>query len=422
MHMRSLALLLCLSAGIASAQEPTPSTTPLLNVYLDCETSGCDFDFFRTEFTFVNWVRDRQVSDVHILVTTQQTGAGGREYTVTFLGQRQFAGITDTLKYVSPPATSQDAQRRGLARVFKMGLVRYVARTKAGELVTIGFGEPGRGAGQATAKIDRWKYWVFRTSVRGFTFGEKTFKDYNVGGSVNADRVTEQWKTRISGNESYSQNEFETSDTTSFVNIRRSYGGSLLQVKSMGQHWSAGLRVSMSSSTYDNFKRAVRVFPALEYNVFPYSQSTRRQLRFEYNAGLADFAYHDTTIFDKLHEQMPIQQLLASVESREKWGSIDVGITGTGYLEDRTKYRLGSFGELSLRLFRGFSLDLFGNYQVIRDQFALAKKTFTPEEILTRQFQRGTTYRYFGNIQLSYTFGSIYSNVVNPRMGGGFFN
>ena len=48
-------------------------------------------------------------------------------------------------------------------------------------------------------------------------------------------------------------------------------------------------------------------------------------------------------------------------------------------------------------------------------QFALAKKDFTQEEILTRQFQRGTTYRYWGNIGLSYTFGSIFNNVVNSR-------
>lgn len=56
---------------------------------------------------------------------------------------------------------------------------------------------------------------------------------------------------------------------------------------------------------------------------------------------------------------------------------------------------------------------------MIRDQFALAKKDFTPEEILTRQFQRATTYRYFANVGIGYTFGSIFNNVVNPRMGGG---
>jgi hypothetical protein len=31
----------------------------------------------------------------------------------------------------------------------------------------------------------------------------------------------------------------------------------------------------------------------------------------------------------------------------------------------------------------------------------------------------GTDYRYFANLGFSYTFGSRFSNVVNPRMGGG---
>jgi hypothetical protein len=83
---------------------------------------------------------------------------------------------------------------------------------------------------------------------------------------------------------------------------------------------------------------------------------------------------------------------------------------------------VGSFTELSLRLFRGLSLRAFGSYDVIHNQFALAKHNFTAEEILTRQFQRGTTYRYWGNIGLSYTFGSIFNNVVNPRMGSDYFD
>ena len=180
--------------------------------------------------------------------------------------------------------------------------------------------------------------------------------------------------------------------------------------------------MNLYSSTYDNFRRALRVLPALEYDVFPYSQSTRRQLRLEYNIGLADFVYNDTTIFFKTKERMPIQRLLTSVAIREPWGSIDVGMLGTGYLNDSHKYRIGSFTELSVRLFRGFSLRAFGAYDVIHDQFALAKKNFTDQEILTRQFQRGTTYRYFGNVGLSYTFGSIFNNVVNPRMSSDFFD
>ena len=418
--MRAAAILLFVLVNTATAQQPAPPSPPL-SVYLDCEWEGCDFDFFRTEITAVNWVRDRQVADVHILVTTQQTGAGGREYTATFLGLRQFSGITDTLRYVSEPAASQDARRRGLAGVFRLGLVRYLARTPAAERITVSFGDQKQAGGQTTPANDKWNYWVFRMSVNGFMNGEKTYKSYNSFGSVNADRITERWKTRLSVNEQYSQSDFQIDSVTTFTNIQRGYGGTVLQVKSLGPHWSAGLRANLFSSTYDNSRRAVRLLPALEYDVFPYAQSTRRQLRLEYNIGVSDYVYHDTTIFDKMRERLPIHRLSVTVATREAWGSIDLGLVGTGYLNDKSKYRLGSFTELSLRLFRGFSFRAFGSYDVIRDQFALAKKDFTPEEILTRQFQRATTYRYWGNLGISYTFGSIFNNVVNPRMSNDFF-
>jgi hypothetical protein len=417
----ALALLSVIAVRTAPAQPAPAQPATALNVYLDCEWSGCDFDYFRTELTMVNWVRDRQVSDVHILVSTQDTGAGGREYTVTFIGLKRFAGIADTLAYVSEPAATQNDRRQGLARVFRLGLVRYIARTPDAAKLTIGFTAPTGGA-QTTAKRDRWNYWVFRTSINGNFNGEKTYLSYGVYGNFNADRVTKDWKTRFSIFESYNQSEFEIDPAQPrFVNISRSYGTSALQVKSLTEHWSAGARLNLSSSTYNNYRRAIQAFPALEYNLFPYSQSTRRQMRLEYNLGWADFAYNDTTINDRMREGLPLHRLTMSVVTRETWGSIDVGSLATGYLDDRNKYRISTYAELSLRLFRGFSLQGFGNYEMIRDQFNLAKKNFTPEEILTRRFQRGTGYRYFAYFGLSYTFGSIYNNVVNPRMSGSFF-
>src|SRR5688500_20263492 len=124
MRLRLLLAFCSLLAAPLVAQDS--ASTPRLSVYLDCQTSYCDFDFFRTELTLVNWVRDRQVAGVHLLVTTQATGAGGSEYTVTFIGLRQFAGMADTLRYVSPPASTDDDRRRGLGRIFRIGLVRFI--------------------------------------------------------------------------------------------------------------------------------------------------------------------------------------------------------------------------------------------------------------------------------------------------------
>lgn len=420
--LRSIALLLCLSVGALFAQDTTAASAPTVSVYLDCQSGGCDFDYFRSELTMVNWVRDRQSADVHILVTSQQTGAGGSEYTVTFFGLRQFAGLTDTLKYVTPPASTDDERRKGLAGLFRIGLVRYLARTPAGARITVGFGDASKQSAQTTPKKDRWKAWVFRVGINGNANGEESFKSSRLGGNLSANRITEQWKTELSAYENYNQSEFKLDDTTTFVNIQRSYEASLLQVRSLSSHWSAGLRGSMSSSTYSNYLRAIRVFPAIEYNLFPYSQSTRRQILLEYDIGYAFFAYRDTTIEFRIKEDMSLHRLLLTVRTRETWGEIDVGSAATQYLHDGSKYRISTFGDFSVRLFKGFRLNGFAYYERIYDQFSLALKDFTPEEKLTRQFQLGTTYRFFANVGLSYTFGSIFNNVVNPRMGGGFFD
>jgi hypothetical protein len=430
MHKRLALLLLFLgSTAVATAQTPAPgATAPSLTVYLDCNYHGCDFDYFRTELGMVNWVRDRAVADIHILVTGQTTGSGGDEYTVTFIGLRQFAGVTDTLKYVAPPSSTSDERRKGLAGIFRLGLVRYFARIPEGARLTVTFGET-RGANQAVTNKDRWNAWVFRMAINGFGYGEESYKDRNYNYNVNADRVTAGWKTQIRFREqrSESRQRAPTCDDngvckdTTYIIRRESYYRTALQVRSFGEHISAGLRGAMSSSLYENHKRVFRVFPAIEYNFYPYSQSTRRQLKLEYNVGYGHYEYNDTTIFDRMEEGMPIQRLLLGYVTRQPWGTIEIGSNATGYLNNSSRYRIGSYGEFEIRLFKGFNLNLYGGYDKIKDQFNLAKKDFAPEDILTRQFQLGSDYNYWVSFGVSYTFGSIFNSVVNPRMTSGNF-
>ena len=428
--LRSLALSLCLCASVALAQDTTATaaSSQAISVFLDCQNTYCDFDYVRTEMTMVNWVRDRAVADIHVLVTSESTGAGGSAITATFIGLRQFAGVTDTLKYSTPPAASDDERRKGLANTLRLGLVRYFARTPAGAKLTVSFGDQKAQAAQTSTKKDPWKAWVFRLNFNGFGYGEEKYKDFNGRGSISANRVTEAWKTEISTGENYSEtrNTYPTCsgtpsvchDTTD-INVRRGDNANLLQVKSLGPHLSAGVRLSTFSSTFQNYRRVVNASPAIEYNFFPYSQSTRKQLTVEYNIGYSYYSYNDTTVFDEISESMPIQQLSVGIAMRQPWGSIDVGSNALSYLNGRDLYRVGLNGEVSLQLVKGLNFNVFGGYTKIQDQFNLKKKDLTPEEILTRQFQLGTGYSFFTGFSLSYTFGSIYNNVVNPRMRGG---
>ena len=72
----------------------------------------------------------------------------------------------------------------------------------------------------------------------------------------------------------------------------------------------------------------------------------------------------------------------------------------------------------AVRLVKGLSLNFFVTGSRIRDQLNIQKDEQTPEEILLQQRQRLTGFRYTASVGLSYTFGSIFNNVVNPRFGG----
>jgi hypothetical protein len=62
---------------------------------------------------------------------------------------------------------------------------------------------------------------------------------------------------------------------------------------------------------------------------------------------------------------------------------------------------------------------MFGNYGWIRDQLYLPGGDYTEAEILLRQRAVATSFSYFTSFGVSYRFGSIFNNVVNPRFGGG---
>ena len=92
-------LLLASVMTLALTSTASAQNTDRIKIFLDCRY--CDDNYVRTEINYVNYVRDRKEADVHIQSTRLRTGSGGREYTVTFLGGRNFSGLNDTLTFAS---------------------------------------------------------------------------------------------------------------------------------------------------------------------------------------------------------------------------------------------------------------------------------------------------------------------------------
>lgn len=411
--LAALGLALLLVAPLPSQDLADPASglrREAPRVFFDCHQ--CDMDYLRTEITFVTFVRERQQADVFVLVTIQATAGGGREYTLAFLGQNDYADIRNSLKYISDQGDSDDAQRRGLARVIKVGLVPYAAKTSMADYLTVGF---ERKAAPAAA-VDRWNSWVFNVGMNGNLRGEAKKDSVALNGHLSIHRITRASKLRLGLSADYSSSAFVL-DEGPISSSADSQSFSGLFVVSLDEHWSAGSWLSLHSSSYENIALSVTPSPAVEYSVFPYSESTRRQLRVLYRVGLSFNRYMEETIFSKVRESLLGQTLTMTLEIKEPWGNISSSLQGSSYLHDLGKNRLELWGGVNLQVWKGLSLGVYGQYSRINDQLSLPKAGASVEDILLQKKMLATNYNYRLSVGVNYTFGSIYSPVVNPRFG-----
>ncbi|PIU45732.1 MAG: hypothetical protein COS95_02155 [Ignavibacteriales bacterium CG07_land_8_20_14_0_80_59_12] len=377
-------------------------------IFVDC--TDCDLDYIRTQVAFTNYVRDRLEAQIHILITSQTTGSGGKEYTLVFIGQHEFQGMNDTLRFATTKSATEDDIRKEFVRTLKLGLVRYTAKTPLAEYISVSFKEPS----QPAAVKDTWNYWVFSLSLHGYINGQKSQTFRTVSGSISADRVTADVKISLSTNAFYNESNFTIGDQK-VVSISRGQGFYAMSVWSLSEHWSIGGFASAYTSTYQNVKFSPRVAPAIEYDVFPYSASTLKQLTFLYRLNYEHYWYYEETIYDKLEQALPGESLSLTLILKQPWGSVSTALAGAHYFYDFRRNNLTLSGSMTLKLFEGLSVSLGGFVSMIHDQLSLPKRGATPEEILLQRRQLETGYRYFSFVGVTYTFGSIYNNIVNPR-------
>jgi len=414
-----LVLAALLAVGLAGqpafGQAVTPDIDELkktaVKVFLDCDS--CDLDYIKTEITFVNYVRDRLEAQVHVLITTQATGSGGREYTLTFIGQNECRDLTDIQKYFSAQSDTEDDVRRGLVRTLKLGLMSYVGRTPIACRIAVDYTKPG-----ASGPVrDRWNSWVFGLTGSGYFSGESTYMSRMVDFSFSANRVTLESKVRLGLSVDSSKQRYEIEDAT-ITGTSRSWNASGLYVKSLGEHWSAGAYLEVTSSLYSNIDLGVSVAPAVEYNFFPYSQSTRRQLRALYTLSLNPVKYREETVFGKLRETLLKQELSLTLDLRERFGTVSLSVEGSNYFNDMSKYRVDTFSIVNLRLYKGLSVYVIGGYSWYHNsQLSLLGREPTYEEQLLRLRELPMNSNYFAAVGFQFQFGSIFTNVINPRFG-----
>lgn len=383
-----------------------------LRLFLDCHTQ-CDTDYLRTEITAIDWVHDAAVADVHVIATSLDTGAGGSEITLEFLGRESLSNLGDSFRYTTGPDASDDDRRREMARVLRLGLVRYLLATNRAGTIDVELGAEGTLAPATTS--DPWNRWIFSTELSGGLDGESRELSYQLGTELRASRVTPEWKFEFELEGEIDRSSFELDDGKTFVARRDGWNGDLLLVRALGPHWSAGVEVNSWSYKPDNLDLRTRVAPAIEWNLYPYAEATRRQLVMRYTVGYNRFSYVEETVYERLKESRLDHQLALGYESRQPWGDAHLSASARSYLHDWALNRFGVSGGVDVRLARGLELELSGGYSRVRDQITLPKGNASDEEIFLRLRELATGYEAEIEVGLSYTFGSVNNSVVNPR-------
>jgi hypothetical protein len=408
-------LFIFLLLGITITQQSIAqeNTNEELKIYLDCNV--CDNTFIKQNLGNVQFVRDQGQGDVHLFFLTQNNGSGGRLYEIDFIGKNTFEAINYKVSFSTDTNMTTDDVRKRILEYIKLGLVRYWIEkgTLEGVSVTAPTPEVEEELNKTEVK-DPWNYWVFRVGANGWFNGQESNKSSNVNFNVSAKRVTEKNKFsfRIGFNEN--KNTF-TFDGEDIVSINSGKNLNVSDVISISDHWSVGAFGNLGTSTFGNYDFYWSFQPAIEFNFFKYEESAKKQLILSYRNGLRYNDYIERSVYAKDDELLWQHSILLGGSIRQEWGNINGEASFDQFLHDTTLNALNFYLGANVRLFKGFNFNVGGNYSITRNQINLPAGNVSLEELLLQQQQLESGYNYWFNVGVSYSFGSIYNTIVNPR-------
>ena len=391
------------------------------NVFFDCSGPRCNFDYYRTEIDWVNWVRVPDAADVHVIITSLGTGSGGREFRFDYIGHGPYEGYESAVRYQSFSTDTGREQLDGVAHALGVGLASFASSAGFRDIVTLVSAEPRDITGERVVSRseveDRWDLWVFRINGSGEFDGESTRKRVQSSGSFSISRVTPTWKVRTNIRGSYNRLNVDL-DEDDFSDTRVDWNFNQTAVYALADHWSTGMQLQSARTTRYNQRVRVELTPVIEYSFFPYEEATRRSLTASYRIGAAYREYFETTTFGEDEETRAEHSFEIDFSQRQDWGDAGVTLQGSQFLHDTSLYNISLRGDIDYRVVRGFSINARGNIRRVEDQIYLSARGVTDEEALLALRLRATSYDYNLRLGFSFQFGSLFNNVVNNRFRG----
>lgn len=411
-------IILIFLSGITYSQEPTKQK---LTVFF--EGRGIDFNYIRNNINFVDFLNDSKSADLHVIVSRKRTGSGGREYTLAFYG-KNFKRVGDiTLSCYTYAFDSQVQTREKLTNSLKAGLLPYVNEHDGLSSIEITSKKSNSGDTEneesINQNIDPWRNWVFSLGLSAGFDAEEQRESFDYSMNIRIRKITKKWKFQSYNR--FFRRESTLTDIDDGVeeiikSLRQTKESNFQYIYSLNEHWSSGLFLQGSQSTYINNKMSLKLVPALQYNFFAWKEIDRRSFTLTYKIGPSYNEYYETTILGLDNEWLWSQSMDIRFETIDIWGDLEIWLEGGHFFPDFDHYYYRAGFEIAFRISKGLSFTFDIEAQNIHNQRYLPESDLSLEDLLLNNRKPPTEWEFGGDIGIRFQFGSLYNNIVNERL------
>ena len=379
-----------------------------VKAYLDCER--CDDNFIKQETSFLEYVRDQDLADLVILIRNIWNPSGGRSYEIEIDGNKEYKDLASSTTVFGYSSDTSSSLRDKLVNKLKLALVPFLDKAEYDLNVKI-----DTNFEDIKTIDDKWNNWVFELSGTYESDKEESRKTNRYEIQFEIDKVTEDWRIGIDLERDERNRKFYSDDNV-YLSNRKTTSLRGRVVRSISDHFSAGVFFGAFQNTYENIDFNRYIAPAIEYSFFPYEDVLSKEITLAYRIGTGKRNYIEKTIYGYENQTLTSQTLTLNIRYRQKWGNISSYIDGTQFFNDGTKKRFSLRSDLDIRIFEGLAVRFSGNVSLIREQYSLAAGSTSVEDLLLQQRRIASDYETNFSIGLSYTFGSIYNSIINTRL------
>lgn len=378
-----------------------------IKVFFDCK-KPCDMDFIKENITFVDIVREYYYADLYVSIDYEYLSSGGRSYIISFEPHEDSKLSKKEISFTTNVNDSLQLIREKLIHKIKLGLIYYLFDKPIIENIDIKYERKEK----EVKKEDKWNGWIFKLSLYTNMNGNQNYKNLSISNIITASKTTKKDELYFSYYHYSQKNKYKISNGYYSSETKNSVFSSNY-IYSFSKHLGGGIFLGCGSSTYGNYDFNLRFCPAVEYSFFPYDESLKTKLRLRnYLCGYY-YDYSEETIYNKMREFLVKHTVSLIFEVKRKWGDIDSSLYYEYYANKPSKHEFGINSFLSIKVGKGFSFNINGNYSIGDISVNIVKRGLSLEEILLRAKELENNYSFTISFGISYSFGSIYSKEIN---------